>query len=86
MFKTDNDNTNGGFISKVGQSVFQTKNGLGFQANNIVGGLGTTLDYDRLMSSGTSNVLNDSNLYNKSSNIQDFRNFVTQHQGLQLVV
>ena len=82
MFKTDNDNTNGGFISKVGQSVFQTKNGLGFQANNIVGGLGTTLDYDRLMSSGTSNVLNDSNLYNKSSNIQDFRNFVNPTPGV----
>jgi len=82
MFKTDNDNTNGGFISKVGQSVFQTKNGLGFQANNIVGGLGTTLDYDRLMSSGTSNVLNDSNLYNKSSNIQDFRNFINPTPGV----
>ena len=53
--KTTNDDFDGGKISTVGQSVYQLKrpDGLGFQANNVVGGLGTTLDYDKLMSSGT---------------------------------
>ena len=82
VFKTDNDDFNAAFISKVGQSVFQTKNGLGFQANNIVGGLGTTLDYDRLMSSGTSNVLNDSNLYDTTTSIQDFRKQINPTPGV----
>ncbi len=84
VFKTDNDNTNGGFISKVGQSVYQLKrpDGLGFQANNVVGGLGTTLDYDKLMSSGTSNVLNDSNLYGTTSSIQDFRKLISPIPGV----
>lgn len=84
VFKTDNDNTNGGFISRVGQSVYQLKrpDGLGFQANNVVGGLGTTLDYDKLMSSGTSNVLNNSNLYSLPSNIQDFRTKVDKTKGV----
>ena len=82
VFKTDNDNINGGFISNVGQSVFQTKDGLGFQANNVVGGLGTTLDYDQLMNSGTSNVLNNSNLYNKSPNTQDFRKLISPIPGI----
>ncbi len=84
VFKTDNDNINGGFISEVGQSVYQLKrpDGLGFQANNVVGGLGTTLDYDKLMSSGTSNVLNDSNLYGTTSSIQDFRKLISPISGV----
>ena len=84
VFKTDNDNINSGFISGVGQSVYQLKNpdGLGFQANNVVRGLGTTLDYDKLMSSGTSNVLNDSNLYGTTSSIQDFRKLISPISGV----
>ena len=81
-FKTTNDNINGAEISKVGQSVYQTKNGVGFQANNTVGGLGTTLDYDKLMSSGTLNVLNDSNLYGTTSSIQDFRKLINPTPGV----
>ena len=70
-FKTTNDAVNGGFISKVGQSVFKVG---GFQANNDVPkGLGTTLNYDQLMNSGTTNVLNKENDYNGAQLIQDFR-------------
>ena len=70
-FKTTNNVVNGGFISKVGQSVFKVG---GFQANNDVPkGLGTTLNYDQLMNSGTTNVLNKENDYNGAQLIQDFR-------------
>ena len=70
-FKTTNDAVNGGFISKVGQSVFKVG---GFQANNDVPkGLGTTLNYDQLMNSGTTKVLNKENNYNGAQLIQDFR-------------
>ena len=53
--KTTNDDFDGGKISTVGQSVYQTKGDKGFQPNSpSVKGLENTLDYDQLMEAGDS--------------------------------
>ena len=75
QFKTTNDDISGGFISNVGQSVYQTKDGKGFQSNTPgVTGLGSSLDYDQLMSSKEdAQVGNQNNTYLKTEILQDFR-------------
>ena len=72
-FKLTNDNINGAKISTVGQSVFKPS---GFQANTDgVTGLGSSLDYDKLMSSKPSaQVGNQNNDYLQAQILQDFRN------------
>jgi len=75
QFKTTNDDISGGFISNVGQSVYQTKDGKGFQSNTPgVTGLGSSLDYNQLMSSKEdAQVGNQNNTYLKTEILQDFR-------------
>jgi len=75
QFTTTNDNINGAQISLVGQSVYQTKNGVGFQSNTpSVNGLGSSLDYDQLMSSKPeAQVGNQNNDYLPTKILQDFR-------------
>jgi len=71
-FKLTNDNINGAKISNVGQSVFKPSS---FQANTDgVTGLGSSLDYDKLMSSKPSaQVGNQDNDYLQAQILQDFR-------------
>tara|TARA_R110001606_G_scaffold44117_1_gene115959 strand:- start:1772 stop:3886 length:2115 start_codon:yes stop_codon:yes gene_type:complete len=77
QFKITNDNINGAEISKVGQSVYQIKNGVGFQSNTPgVNGLGSSLTYNQLMTAkGTGSVVVGSpdNLYPGAQILEDFR-------------
>ena len=75
QFKTTSDDISGGFISTVGQSVYQTKNGVGFQPNTPgVKGLGSSLDYDQLMTSKPeAQAGNLKNVYDQTQILQDFR-------------
>ena len=70
QFKTTSDEVSGGYISDVGQSVFQSGS---FTNNPAVKGLGTTLNYNELQDSGTNNVLNPENEYIQVQDVQDFR-------------
>lgn len=73
QFKTTNDDVSNGFISDVGQSVFQN----GFQSNTpTVNGLGSTLDYTQLMDSkDQKNVAGggETNNYPQTEILEDFR-------------
>ena len=73
QFKTTNDNISNGFISNVGQSVFQN----GFQSNTpTVNGLGSTLDYTQLMDSKDQKNLaggGETNDYPQTEILEDFR-------------
>ena len=70
-FKTTNEKIDGTKISTVGASVYKSDS---FDSNtDSVKGLKTTLDYDQLMESGTTNTVTDNNLYNQVQNVQDFR-------------
>ena len=76
-FKTSNNDLNGAQMSLVGQSVYQTKNGIGFQSNTSgVTGLGNSLDYNQLMTAkGTGSVAVGSfnNQYDQAQILEDFR-------------
>jgi len=73
QFKTTNDDVSNGFISDVGQSVFQN----GFQSNTpTVNGLGSTLDYTQLMDSKDQKNLaggGETNNYPQTEILEDFR-------------
>ena len=73
LLKINNDVNNSSQINNVGLSVFQN----GFQSNSpSVTGLGTTLDYEKLMDSKGSGVVatgNENNDYPEAQIIQDFR-------------
>ena len=71
-FKLTNDKINGAKISTVGQSVFKPSS---FQANTDgVTGLGSSLDYGKLMSSKPSaQTGNQDNDYLQAQILQDFR-------------
>ncbi len=74
-FKTNNNDISATKISTVGQSVYQlSSNGdNGFKANTAgVGGLGTTLDYNKLMESGTEKTVTDNNIYKKVQGGKEF--------------
>ena len=75
LFKITNDDFNPTQIGNVGQSVYQIKDGVGFQANTpSVVGLGSSLDYDQLMSSKPkAQVGNQNNDYSEPKILQDFR-------------
>ena len=77
QFTITNDNINGAEISKVGQSVYQTKNGVGFLSNTpSVNGLGSSLDYNKLMGAkGKESVVvgDPNNLYPGAQILEDFR-------------
>jgi len=74
QFKTTNDKINGGYISDVGQSVYQPG---GFQNNTAgVTGLGNSLNYNQLMSAKGTDVVavgNGNNDYPQAEILQDFR-------------
>ena len=72
LFKITNDNFNSSQIGNVGQSVYQPG---GFQSNTPgVTGLGSSLDYDQLMSSKSeAQVGNQNNDYLETEILQDFR-------------
>ena len=71
QFSITNNNFSPGFISSVGQSVYQTGS---FQSMPTVKGLGSSLDYDQLMSSKKdAQVGNQNNTYLKTEILQDFR-------------
>ena len=73
QFKTTSDDISGGFISKVGQSVFQPGT-FNPQAPEVVPGLGSSLDYNKLMSSKpVAQSGNQNNDYLKTEILQDFR-------------
>ena len=80
-FKTTNDNINGAEISKVGQSVFQPGT-FNPQAPKVVSGLGTSLDYNKLMSSKPeAQAGNSENVYDHQI-IKDFRTKVSPTEGV----
>lgn len=74
QFKTTNDNVSNGFISNVGQSVFQSNS---FQSNSpTVTGLGSTLDYAQLRDSKDQKNIaggGETNNYPQTEILEDFR-------------
>jgi|TARA_R110002153_G_scaffold48128_2_gene135849 hypothetical protein len=75
QFKITNDNISGGYISSVGQSVFQNGT-FNSQAPTVVSGLGSSLDYNQLMTAkGTGSVAvgDENNSYPQAQILQDFR-------------
>ena len=87
-FKTNNDDISGGFISNIGLSVFQRDpltNKLTFnpQSSEVVPGLGTSLDYNKLMSSKpVAQTNNEFNLYGQTQILQDFRTKLEDTPGV----
>ena len=84
LFKITNDDFNSSQIGNVGQSVYQTKDGVGFQSNTpSVTGLGSSLDYDQLMSSKSgAQVGNQNNSYLSTEILQDFRKVVNNPETI----
>ena len=73
QFQITNTNISPGFISSVGQSVYQTGS---FNNMPTVKGLGSSLTYNQLMvakGSGSVAVGNDNNQYPQTEILQDFR-------------
>ena len=73
QFSITNNNFSPGFISSVGQSVYQTGS---FQSMPTVKGLGSSLTYNQLMvakGSGSVVVGDDNNQYPQTEILQDFR-------------
>jgi hypothetical protein len=73
QFSITNNNFSPGFISSVGQSVYQTGS---FQQMPTVKGLGSSLTYNQLMTAkgtGSVSVGVDNNVYPAAEILQDFR-------------